>query len=263
MANRSGCSWNEDAHIPDVPEDAWRDLKEKDPNRYKKYINKTFPWYNRVETLYGKSIASGSSNITTAPNCSIPRTFGEVSSSNDNIDTTQQEMDNFSNNEFHTMADGIDLTQEPIYESVDITTNVLILESVDPVTNVPNSEPIHEPSSLNRKRVRNSAYQSSRRTKPKRSVNPMDEFAERFLSQQQQRTELIAQIGQANRVHDQVLSKLQSLALPTAIHVDMVMSLGNSSIREYFMKEDNNERLMAFIDRAVGMFRFGQLPLNS
>lgn len=28
MANRSGCSWNEDAHIPDVPEDAWRDLKE-------------------------------------------------------------------------------------------------------------------------------------------------------------------------------------------------------------------------------------------
>ena len=64
----------------------------------------------------------------------------------------------------------------------------------------------------------------------------MDESAERFLSQQQQRTELIAQMGQANHVHDQVLSNLQSLALPTAIHVDMEMSLRNSWI---IMKEDN------------------------
>ena len=77
-------------------------------------------------------------------------------------------MDDLSNNEFHMMADGIDLTQEPIYESINITTNVPIPKSVYPVTNMPNSEPIHEPSRLNRKRVRNSAYQSSRRTKPKK-----------------------------------------------------------------------------------------------
>lgn len=28
MANRSGYGWNEEAHIPDVPEDAWMNLKE-------------------------------------------------------------------------------------------------------------------------------------------------------------------------------------------------------------------------------------------
>ncbi|XP_078148651.1 uncharacterized protein LOC144544111 [Carex rostrata] len=67
MANRSGCGWNEEAHTPDVPEDAWTNLQEKDPTRYKKYVKKTFPWYRRVEALYGKNIATGRSNVTSDP----------------------------------------------------------------------------------------------------------------------------------------------------------------------------------------------------
>ncbi|KAF3326371.1 hypothetical protein FCM35_KLT08001 [Carex littledalei] len=208
MANRSGCTWNEDTHLPDVPKNAWTDLKEKDPNRYKKYFNKTFPWYNRVETLYGKSIASGSSNITTAPNRSIPRTFGEISSSDDDIATTQQQIDDFSNSEFQVTADSAEVAHEPIYKSVNPLPNVPISEPVDPIPNVPVYEPIHIPPSHNRKRGNNSGDQSSRCTKLKQSVNRMDEFAERFLCQQKERTELIAQLGQANQVHDQLLNKL-------------------------------------------------------
>ncbi|XP_078174889.1 uncharacterized protein LOC144568416 [Carex rostrata] len=263
MANRSGCTWNEDTHMPDVPEDAWIDLKEKDPNRHKKYFNKTFPWYNRVETLYGKSIASGSSNITTAPNCPIPRTFADISSSDDDNATTQQQIDDFSNPEFQMMADSVEVVPEPVYESVDPTPNVPISEPVDPMPNEPVYEPIHIPSSQNRKRGNNSTDKSSRRTKLKQGVNRMDEFAERFLCQQKERTELIAQLGQANQVHDQVLNKLESLALPTTVHVDMEMSLANSWVRGCFIKEVDNERLMAIVDRAVGLFRSGQLPLNS
>lgn len=65
----------------------------------------------------------------------------------------------------------------------------------------------------------------------------MDEFAERFLCQQQQRTKLIAQLGQTNHVDDQVLNKLQSLTLPTTIYIDMEMSLKNPWIRGCFIYE--------------------------
>lgn len=59
-------------------------------------------------------------------------------------------------------------------------------------------------------------------------------------------------MGQANRVtHDQVWEKLKVLALPSDVHVDMEIGLGNSWIRECFVKEDNNERLMTIVEPFV------------
>ncbi|XP_078156234.1 uncharacterized protein LOC144551999 [Carex rostrata] len=280
MANRSGCGWNEETHIPDVPEDAWTNLQEKDPTRYKKYVKKTFPWYRQVEALYGKNIATGRSNVTSNSNKQIPRTFAEVSSSEDENGGVQQELDDFSLPVFREMmADGIesiapeidviDSTHEPVTAAAGLPIPDPVHADAPRVTQV---HSVHVPPrasnsgavpTQNRKRGNNTHGDEPRNSKPRECANRMDEFAEKFLHQQQQRTEIIAQIGHANRTaHDQVREKLKVLELPFDVHVDTEISLGNSWIRECFMKEDNKERLMVIVDHAIGMFRSGRLSIN-
>ena len=169
----------------------------------------------------------------------------------------QQEFDNFSLPEFREMmTDGIESIAPEIdeidstHEPVTITTNLPIPESVHvDAPRVTQVHSIHVPSrdsnysgavpTQNRKRGNNTRGDEPRRTKPRECANRMDEFAEKFLYQQQQRTEIIAQIGRANRTaHDQVREKLKVLELPFDVHVDMELSLGNSWIRECFIKEN-------------------------